>query len=66
MFELQNNWVVPLYKDVAQNRKPMHAEGKFEDQRDTEQRKKRGGMTDQMTRPMIDHNRNRSGKTKGP
>ncbi|XP_029692878.1 uncharacterized protein [Takifugu rubripes] len=64
----KNNWVVPLHKEVAQTLKPMHEEGKFEDQRDPKQRKGRGGMTDQMTqtRPMTDHNRNRSVKNKGP
>lgn len=68
MFDLQNNWVVPLHKVVDQTRKPMHEEGKFEDQRDPKQRKGRGGMTDQIiqTRPAIDHNRKRSVKNKGP
>lgn len=68
MFDPQNNWVVPLHKEVAQNRKPMHEERKFEDRRDPKQRKGRGGMTDHMTRtrPMIAHNRNRSVKTEGP
>lgn len=68
MFDLQNNWVVPLNKEVTLALKPMHEGGTFEDQRDPKQRKGRGGMTDQMTqtRPMIDHNRNRSVKNKGP
>lgn len=67
MFDLQNNWVVPPHKDVVQTLKPIHEEGRCEDQRDPTQRKGRGGRADQMTqtRPMIDRNRNRSLKNKG-
>lgn len=61
MCDLQNNWVVPLHKMVAQTLKQMHEEGEFEDQGDPKQRKGSDVMRDQMTqtRHMIDSDKNK-------